>query len=109
MFGSNVNSKVKLYNKIAATKQAVFSSSTIINTHEFCMKVAEFLAEPDSDNEAFIPYHDIEDTYEKREPRFNIIFSTKLNLRKLKSDRLLQTDATYRLNWMGFPVYVVGN
>ena len=73
------------------------------------MKLAEFLDEPASELEAFVPYHDIEDVDDNKEPCFNIIFSTRKNLGKLRSNRVLQTDATYRLNWMGFPVYVVGN
>ena len=109
VFGRDMPTKVQLYNKIAATKLTVFPSSSIRNTHELRMKLAEFLDEPASELEAFVPYHDIEDVDDNKEPRFNIIFSTRKNLSKLRSNRVLQTDATYRLNWMGFPVYVVGN
>ena len=49
----------------------------------------------------------IEDENEEEEPRFTIIFSTTKNLDKLKSERLLQTDATYRLNWLGYPFFTL--
>ena len=67
-----------------------------------------YLGEPASAVEAFIPYHDIDDEDDSKEPRFTIIFTTKKNMSKLRSDSVLQTDATYRLNWFGFPVFVVG-
>ena len=86
----------------------IFPSSKIKNTHELRLKVAEYLEKPANDIDAFVPYHEIEDDDESNDPRFTIIFTSKKNLGKLKSDRVLQTDATYRLNWMGFPVFVVG-
>ena len=52
--------------------------------------------------------NEIDDEKDYKEPRFIILFSSKKNLKKLTSDRVLQTDATYRLNWQGFPVWVVG-
>ena len=108
VFGGQMPSKVQLYNKIAATKLVVFPSSSVKNTHELRMKIAKLLEEPASELEAFVPHHEIDDEDDNKEPRFNIYFSTKKNLGKLQSHRLLQTDATYRLNWMGFPVYVGG-
>ena len=42
------------------------------------------------------------------EPRFCVIFATKKSQATLSSIDFLQTDATYRLNWMGFPVFVFG-
>ena len=100
--------QTQLYNKIAATKKTVFPSSKVRNTHELRMKVAEYLEEPESELQAFVPYHEIVDDDESSDPRFTIIFTTQKNLGKLKSERVLQTDATYRLNWNGFPVFVVG-
>ena len=108
VFGTNMPSKVQLYNKVAATKKSIFPSTSVRNTHQLRLKIADLLEEPASDLEAFVPHYEIDDVDENKDPRFNIFFSSKKNLRKLKSDRLLQTDATYRLNWLGFPVYVVG-
>ena len=82
--------------------------SKVRNTHEPRTKVAEYLEEPESELQAFVPYHEIVDDDESSDPRFTIIFTTQKNLGKLKSERVLQTDATYRLNWNLFPVFVVG-
>ena len=99
---------LELYNKIRDVKRAICPASKISTTQELRMKVAEYLVETDSENEAFVPFYVINDDDETKEPRFTIIFSTKKNLAKLKSERVLQTDATYRLNWYGFPVFVIG-
>ena len=101
-------SNTELYNKRAAMKTKAFPSTKVKNTHELRMKVAKFLGEPASAIEAFIPYHDIDDEDDSKEPRFTIIFTTQKNMSKLRSDSVLQTDATYRLDWFGFPVFVVG-
>ena len=89
-------------------RKSVFPSECVRNTHELRRKVAEFLKEPESDTEPYVPFHEIEDSDPSKEPRFTIIFASKKNLDKLKADRVLQTDATYRLNWMGYPVFVIG-
>ena len=108
VFTGCVPTKTQLYNKVAATKATVLPSIRVENTHELRQKVAEYLEEPESDLEAWIPFHDIQDSDPSKDPRFTVIFSSKKNLEKLKSSRLLQTDATYRLNWMNFPVFVIG-
>ena len=63
---------------------------------------------PEDDVKGYVVYSNIDDENEDEEPRFTIIFSTNKNLGKLRSERVLQTDATYRLNWHGFPVFIVG-
>jgi hypothetical protein len=108
VFSGNIPSKPQLYNKVAAERKSVFPSECVRNTHELRRKVAEFLKEPESDTEPYVPFHEIEDSDPSKEPRFTIIFASKKNLDKLKADRVLQTDATYRLNWMGYPVFVIG-
>ena len=108
VLGGKMPTKGQLYNKIAATKDIVFPSSKVKNTHELRQKVSEYLDTPTNDIEAFVPFHEIDDADETKEPRFTIILTTKKNLAKMKSERVLQTDATYRLNWLGFPVFVVG-
>ena len=40
--------------------------------------------------------------------RFTIIFASSKSIDRLKTDNLLSIDATYRLNWMGYPVFVAG-
>lgn len=107
-FGSVKPSKVQLYKKIANTKKLVFPSQNIVNTHDLRQRVSANLDVPESDIEGHVVYHEIDDEVEDEEPRFTIVFSTKKNIDKLRSDRVLQLDATYRLNWLGFPVFVVG-
>jgi hypothetical protein len=106
--GDKLPSNTELYNKIAAVKKTAFPATKVKNTHELRLKVAKYLREPEAELEAYIPYHDIDDEDDTKEPRFTIIFTTKKNMKKLRSDSVLQTDATYRLNWLGFPVFVVG-
>ena len=71
------------------------------------MSFANLLETLESKMEAFVPFHKIEDTNDDEDPRFTIIFTTTKNMEKMKSDRVLQPDARYRLNWLGFPVFVV--
>ena len=104
----SVPSKTQMYNKVAATKAAASPSTCVKNTHELRLKVAEYLKEPETDSEPFVPYYEIEDSDPSKDPRFTVIFSSKKNLEKLKAGGVLQTDATYRLNWMNFPVFIIG-
>ena len=108
VFGGNMPSKTQLYNKVAATKATDSPSICVKNTHELRLKIAEYLKEPESDSEAFVPYYDIEDSDLSKDPCFTDIFSSKKYLDKLKTGGVLQTDATYRLNWMNFPVFIIG-
>ena len=71
-------------------------------TNELRNKMAEFLCEPTSEVKAFVSFHEILDYDDTKEPRFTVIFSTKKNLKKLKSERDLQTDATYLLIMISF-------
>ena len=89
------------------TKSQPFKS--VRNKHELRVKVAEYLGEPESDIETYyVPFYNVEDKEDATDPRFVVLLSTKKNLSKLRNDTVLQTDATYRLNWHGFPVWVVG-
>ena len=101
-------SKVQLYNKITNLKKIVFPSEKISNTHDLRQLVAANLEVPEDGLEGFVVDHEIDDEKEEEDPRFTIIFSTRKNLSKLRSDRVFQSDANYRLNWNGFPVFVGG-
>ena len=108
VFGLKKPTHVQLYNKVAATKKKLFPSDNILNTYQFRQKIAEVLEVPESEVKGFVPYWDIIDETDEEDPRFCVVFSTLKNQAKLGSNGLLQTDATYRLNWMGFPVFVLG-
>ena len=62
---------------------------------------------PEDENEAYIASHEVLDENEAEDPRFFIIWTTKRLLQRTSSD-LTQNDATYRLVWQGFPVFVSG-
>ena len=99
VFGSIKPSNIQLYNKIANIKKTLYSSEKVVNTHDLRQVASTYLDVPEY----------IDDEKEDEAPRFTLVFSTPKNLSKLTSDKVLQTDATYRLNWNGFPVFVVGN
>ena len=108
LFLSRKPSKIQLYNKIAAVRKRVFPSINIVNTHQMRQRISNVLEIPASEVEGYVPYWEIDDENDEKEPRFCVIFTSKKNQEKLSSIDLLQTDATYRLNWMGFPVFVIG-
>jgi hypothetical protein len=78
-----------MYNKVAATKATDSPSICVKNTHELRLKVAEYLKEPESDSEAFVPYYSIEDSNLFKDPRFTVTFSSKKNLDNLKAGAVL--------------------
>ena len=93
---------------MSALKKAACPRMQILSTHELRQSLANLLKTPESKLEAFVPFHKIEDSNDDEDPRFTITFTTLRNMEKMRSYRILQTDATYRLNWLGFPVFVVG-
>ena len=105
---SYYSTRVQLYNKIANLKRIVFPSEKIANSHDLRQRVAANLEVPEDELEGYVIDHEIDDEKEEEDPRFTIIFSTRKNMSKLRSDRVFQLDATYRLNWNGFPVFVGG-
>ena len=109
VFGSIKPSDIQLYNKIANVKKTLFSSEKVVNTHDLRQVASTYLDVPEDELEGYVALCDIDDEKEDEAPRFTLVFSTPKNLSKLTSDKVLQTDATYRLNWNGFPVFVVGN
>ena len=109
VFGSIKPSDIQLYNKIANVKKTLFSSEKVVNTHDLRQVASTYLDVPEDELEGYVALCDIDDEKEDEAPRFTLVFSTPKYLSKLTSDKVLQTDATYRLNWNGFPVFVVGN
>ena len=59
--GKSIPSKQQLYNKIAATKKNILPSKSVRNTHELRENIADYLAVPESEIEAFVPYNEIID------------------------------------------------
>ena len=72
-------------------------------------KIESHLQVPDNDIEGYIPYYSIQDDVENNDQtRFCVIFSTKRLISLLSKSEVLHIDATYRLNWQGYPVMIVG-
>ena len=108
VLAENLPTKLQLYNKIAAEKKKNGSNEKVTTTHELRQKISQFLNEPIDEFESFVAFNEIDDIDPSKEPRFTIIVTSKMNLKKLGHKRVLQTEATYRLNWFGFPVFVIG-
>ena len=71
-------------------------------------KLSEFRELPVSDDESWVPLCQIDDSDEDDEVRMVVIFGTNKTLGYLKMSDTFHCDATYRLNWNGFPVFVCG-
>ena len=81
----------------------------IENTHQMRQKIENHLEVPDNDIEGYIPYYSIQDDVDENDnTRFCVIFSTKRLISFLTKSDVLHIDATYRLNWQGYPVMIVG-
>ena len=98
----------QLYNKIANMKKILNLSESVENTHDLREKIKDHLKVPENDIEGYVAYNNIQDENEDEETRFTVIFATKRTLAFLKRSNCLNVDATYRLNWHGYPVVVVG-
>ena len=76
-------------------------------THNLRNKLKDFLKNPLLDNESWVPLCQIEDE-EEGEPRITVIFGTNKTLENLKFSETFHCDATYRLTWHRYPVFVCG-
>ena len=70
-------------------------------------KLKDFLKNPLLDDESWVPLCQIEDE-EEGEPRITVIFGTNKTLENLKFSETFHCDATYRLTWHRYPVFVCG-
>ena len=61
---------------------------------------------PDNEHEPYVPFFYI-DTTDPMDPTFTVIWSTKY-LESKMSKLMIQDDATYKLNYFDFPVFVSG-
>ena len=76
-------------------------------THNLRNKLKDFLKNPLLDDESWVPLCQIEDE-EEGEPRITVIFGTNKTLENLKFSETFHCDATYRLTWHRYPVFVCG-
>ena len=101
-------SMIQLYNKISNLKKVLNLTENLCNTHDLRQKIDPHLDVPDDETTAYVPYANIDDSDETEETRICVIFATKKTLSLLSQSKNLHLDATYRLNWNGFPVMVIG-
>lgn len=102
--GIHLPSKRQLYNYLSDLRAQKFGKSGIC-LGELEQWIFKRTAIPEDDNEVFvISYHVIEGD----QPSFRFNLSTKTLLKTILCTELIQTDATYKLIWQGFPVLIVG-
>ena len=99
-------SQRQLNNKIAMVRKSLVKNK-ITMTADLRKAVENNVKEPEDENEAFIVDYDIKDDEGEANVRFHITWSTKKMMRRINRE-LAQGDATYRINWRGFPVLVAG-
>ena len=100
--------RVQLNNKISHVKRKGNLVEHCETTHSLRNKVREYLEKPDSDTEAWVPFCQIDDTDEDDEVRMVVIFATNKTLSYLSMADTFHCDATYRLTWNGYPVFICG-
>ena len=69
--GRNFPTQTQLYNKIAAMRKKISESTSVINTHEMRNAIAPLLEKPDCDDQAYVPYCEIDDENENDNNFFN--------------------------------------
>ena len=69
----------QLYNKVAAVKKSATQHQKMKTTHDMRQVVNNHLEVPIDDNEAFIPYYDIDDE-DPTKLRFTIIFASNRSM-----------------------------
>ena len=109
VFGSGKEpTMASLRNKMSSMRKRLNMSENLYTTHELRNKAKEYSKQPEDDDEGWIPFCKIEDESLDKETRFLIIFTTNNLLKRIHQSKQLHVDATYRLNFQGFPVFVVG-
>ena len=86
----------------------VMENMVLLDTADLMNFINEHSAEPEDPNEAYIVDHtlDVSDVI-GRKPRFTVTFATK-NLLQRINDSFIQDDATYKMNWAGYPILTHG-
>ena len=77
------------------------SSTTTCDIEGWCMEHSQ---EPDGEHDAFV--HAFSVNHESKS--FRVVMTTKHLLKAAGKAKVLQIDATYKVNWNGYPVIVAG-
>ena len=99
--------RIQLNNKISHVKKKGNLNEPCNTTHDLRNKLKDFLENPLLDDESWVPLSEIDDSGEGQ-VRITIIFGTNKTLENLKFSETFHCDATYRLTWNRYPVFVCG-
>ena len=101
-------SRIQLNNKISYIKRKGNLVEHCDTTLSLRNKLKDYLDIPDDENESWVPFCQIDDSEDSDEVRILVIFATNKILSYLKMSDTFHCDATYRLNWNGYPVFICG-
>ena len=82
----------------------VMDNMVLLKNADLMNFIAEHNAEPEDPNEAYIVdcTLDVSDVISRKQ-RFTVILATK-NLLQRIDDSFIHGDATYKMNWTGYPI-----
>ena len=75
------------------------ASTTTCDVERWCSERSQ---DPEGDHEPYVPAFSV--AHENRS--FRVVMTTKHLLRSLSGSKVIQVDATYKVNWNGYPVIV---
>ena len=99
--------KGQLYNKMSYVKTLLAETQEIINTGDMREAIEKKLEVPIDLDEAFVCHHEVKDDEGPDNVRFVIIFTSQ-KMQARVSNEFCQDDATYRVTWQNFPIFVSG-
>ena len=88
-------------------KTQVMKDLVMLDTADLRMAIEERSAVPEDPHQAFICSYTIDDSDPGGKPRFSVTFTTRHLLLRINKI-FIQNDATYKLVWMGYPVFTSG-
>ena len=100
-------SSTHLSNKIAYCKTILNASREILMTGDHKEVRKENSEVPSDRNKMFVAFSQVVDDQGEENIFFAIIFTTPAMQVRISAE-FIQDDATYRLNWMVFPVFISG-
>ena len=98
-----------LYNKVASMKKVLKLSEKIENTHQLRIKIKEYEKIPEDKHEGFVSYSKIDDDVSDPDnTRLTVIFTTGNLIERMRKSSNIHVDATYRLVWQKYPIFICG-
>ena len=102
-----VPSETQLRNYLAKLRTGKFGSAQI-SLGELEKWLNDHSQVPDDDDAAYIVSSFVTYEEEEGEDSFQFFASTKRLIKQAQAAKIIHADATYKLNWQGFPELVVG-